>query len=61
MADRASINIGDLGKLMDQDNKPNPLSEDEVQDYAVAALLVLRGLPRGQKLRVHRRMRRLIG
>lgn len=58
---RAAIPIGDLGKLMEQENKPQTLTPDEVHDYAVASLLVLRGLPRGQKLRVLQRMRKLLG
>lgn len=61
MADRPAISISDLPRLQEQANRPAPLTTDEVQDFATAALMVLRGMPRGEKLRVIRRMRRLLG
>jgi hypothetical protein len=61
MGERRAINITELSKLQEQANRPAPLTKDEVQDYAVASLIVLRGLARGEKLRVLARMRRLVG
>lgn len=58
---RPTINASELTKLLKQENKPEPLTTDEVSDYAAAALLILRGLPRGQKLRVIRRMSKILG
>lgn len=60
-ADRPTVTLADLQKLQEQEAKPNPLNHDEVTDYATAALMVLRGLPRGQKLRVISKMRKLLG
>ncbi len=61
MSDRPTISIGDLTRLRDQDAKPAKLTPDEVHDYAVAASVVLRGMTRGDKLRVLARMRKLLG
>lgn len=60
-ADRPTINISELTRLQEQNDRPAPLSKDHVQDYATAALVVLRGLSRADKLRVLRHMRRLMG
>lgn len=59
--DRATINISELGKLQEQLNRPAALTADEVNDYAVACLVVVRGMPRREKLRVVARMRKLLG
>ena len=56
--DRPSISISELAKLQDQINRPTPLIQEEVHDYATAALVVLRGLSRTDKLKIIRRMRR---
>jgi hypothetical protein len=61
MGERASVNISELTKLQEQANRPTPLTPDEVNDYAIAALVVLRGCTRRDKLRVVARMRRLLG
>ena len=59
--DRPTITISDLARLQEQENRPAKLATDEVHDYAIAALVVLRGMTRGDKLRVIRRMRTVIG
>ncbi len=59
--DRPTVTISDLARLQEQANRPTPLTVDEVHDYAVATLIVLRGLPRRDKLRVLARMRKVIG
>jgi hypothetical protein len=59
-SDRPSVSVSELGKLMEQVNKPTALTADEVQDYANAGLLVLRGLTRAQKLRVLKRMLKML-
>lgn len=61
MAERATITIGDLARLQEQESRPTRLTDEEVEDYAIAALVVLRGMRRADKLRVLRRMRRLLG
>jgi hypothetical protein len=61
MADKPTITIADLTRLREQDSRPAPLTRDEVEDYSTAALVVLRGLSRADKLRVIRRMRRVLG
>lgn len=61
MGERASVNISELTRLQEQANRPTPLTADEVNDYAIASLVVLRGCSRGDKLKVVRRMRRLLG
>lgn len=60
MGERATVTIADLNRLQEQENRATPLGKDEVQDYALAALVVLRGLSRGDKLKVIRRMRTLM-
>lgn len=60
MEKRATVNLADLARLQEQVNRPAGLSRDEVQDYATASLVVMRGLTRGDKLRVIRRMRVLV-
>ena len=59
--ERAVVTISDLNRLRDQDARPGPLTREEVEDYAIAALVVLRGMRRGDKLRVIRRMRSILG
>lgn len=59
--DRPTITIADLDRLREQEARPAKLEYDEVHDYAIAALLVLRGMSRGEKLRVIRRMRGILG
>ncbi len=61
MSDRPTVTISDLNRLREQDARPATLSVEEVEDYAIAALVVLRGMRRGDKLRVLRRMRRVLG
>jgi len=61
MSERPTITASELLKLQDQANRPSPLTREEVEDYALAALLVLRGMRRGDKLRVVTKMRRLLG
>ena len=61
MTDRPAITIADLPRLQEQANRPQPLTVDEVQDFAVASLMVLRGMGRRDKLRVLARMKRLLG
>jgi hypothetical protein len=58
---RATVSLADLTRLSEQENRPGPLTADEVDDFASAALIVLRGMTRREKLRVIRRMRRLLG
>lgn len=58
---RPAVSLAELTKLQDQLSKPDPLTYDEVHDFALAALVVLRGLPRKDKLKVIARMRRLMG
>jgi hypothetical protein len=61
MMERKAISISELKQLQEQENKPTALAPEEVRDYAVAALVVLRGMTRGDKLRVLRQMRKLLG
>lgn len=58
---RRAISISELKALQAQENKPAALTQEEVRDYAIASLVVLRGLTRGDKLRVLRTMRKLLG
>lgn len=58
---RQVVSIADLTRLQEQDNRPAAATVEEVQDYAIAALVVLRGLTRADKLKIIRRMRRLVG
>ncbi len=50
-----TVTLADLTRLQEQENRPTPLSSDEVQDYAFAVLMVLRGLPRAEKVKVLKR------
>ena len=59
--DRPVVNLSDLQKLQDQLDKPDPLTEDQLQDYAAAILMVLRGLPKAEKRKVITRLRRMMG
>ncbi len=54
------ITLAELTKLAEQEDKPQPLTEDQLQDYAVAMLMVLRGLPRAEKRKVLTRLRRIL-
>lgn len=54
-ADKPLISLSDLTKLQDQLDKPDPLDYNAVSDYAVAVMVVLRGLPRGEKLKILRK------
>ena len=58
MNDRPTISITELKNLQEQATRQT-LSQEEVKDFATAALVVLRGMSRGDKLRVIRRMRRM--
>ena len=60
MPDKPTITFADLQKLQEQESKPTPLNDNEVSDYASAVLIVLRGLPRGEKLKVMRRAQRML-
>lgn len=60
-SDRPTVTIADALRLQEQDSRPTPLTPDEVHDYAIASLLVTRGLARRDKLRVLTKMRRLLG
>lgn len=60
MDKRPTVSLSDLQKLQEQESKPQPLTPDEVRDYAVASLVVVRGLSRGDQLKVLRKMRRLL-
>lgn len=51
-----TITLSDLTRLQEQENKPTPLTADEVDDYATACLVVVRGLTRADKAKVLRRM-----
>lgn len=61
MPDRPTVTMADLQKLQEQESKPAPLTEDELQDYAAALLMVMRGLPRAEKRKVVTRLRRMMG
>lgn len=52
------LTIDDFKSLM---GKKDGIPDDQVSDYAVAALGVMRGLSRGDKLKVLRRMQRMLG
>jgi len=60
MADKATVTLADLQRLGEQEAKPTPLTDNDVSDYASAVLIVLRGLPRGEKLKVMRRAQRML-
>lgn len=59
--DRASVPISELDRLRGEAARPDPLTDDEIQDTAVAGLMVLRGLRRADKFKVLRKMRKLMG
>ena len=59
--DRQAISIAELKNLPEWNGRAAPLTVDEVNDFAITALTVLRGLPRADKLKVLRRMRRVLG
>lgn len=61
MADRPTVPITDLIRLQADANAPAPLTDEEVHDLAIAAMVVLRGLRRSDKFKVLRRMRRIMG
>jgi hypothetical protein len=61
MAAKQSISISELKSLPEWSGRPDPLTVDEVNDFAVTALTVLRGLARRDKLRVLARARRVLG
>lgn len=60
--DRPTITLADLPRLRAEAGQQRPAAnDDDVQDIATAAMLVLRGLTRADKFKVLRRMRRLMG
>lgn len=63
MSDRQTISVDDLRSLLEEETKPRRagIPDDQVSDYAVSALAVMRGLARSDKLRVLRRMQRMLG
>ncbi len=54
------VTLADLTRLQAQEAKAAPLTADEVDDYATACLVVLRGMPISDKRKVIARMGRLI-
>jgi hypothetical protein len=60
MADRPTVSLADLQKLQEQEDRPDPLTEAQLADYAAAMLMVLRGLPRREKMKVVTRLRRMM-
>lgn len=54
------VGIADLKKLMEDGNQRGPVTGDAVHEIAVSALMVMRGLTRGDKLKVLKKMRRLL-
>lgn len=60
-SDRETIRISDLTRLREQESRPSAITPEEVEDYAIAALVVLRGMRRGDKLKVLRRALRVLG
>lgn len=53
------ITLADIKKLGEIEEKE--ASKALIDDYAVASLVVMRGLPRGSKLKIIRRMRKIVG
>jgi len=51
-ADKPLVTLADITRLQDQENKPTPLTADEVDDYATAVLVILRGLTVADKRKV---------
>jgi hypothetical protein len=58
---KATVTIAELKSLPEWNGRAAPLSVDEINDFAITGLTVLRGLPRTDKLKVLRRMRRILG
>lgn len=54
------VGVADLERLMRDGVQRGPVTGDGVHEIAVAALMVMRGLTRGDKLKVLRKMRRLL-
>jgi hypothetical protein len=63
MAERPTVTIEELRLIQEQEKKKKPagMADDQVSDYAVAALAAMRGLTRSDKLKVLRRMQRMLG
>ena len=63
MTDKPTVTADDLRALLLAEQKPTRKAADDdvVSEYAIAALATLRGLNRGDKLRVIRRMSRMLG
>lgn len=59
--DKPTVTLADLQKLQEQADKPDPLTEDQLQDYAAALLLVMRGLPKAEKRKIVTRLKRMMG
>ncbi len=60
-ADKPTVTMADLIRLNAQSAAIDPLTKEGVSDFAVAGLVVLRGLSRADKLKVLRRMRGMLG
>lgn len=56
---KAGVSVSDL-RALTIDSRQGPLDPDGVHETAVTALMVMRGLSRGDKLKVLRKMRRLL-
>lgn len=63
MSDKPTITVDELKILLAEEGKPrrSGIADDQISDYAVSALAVMRGLARADKLRVLRRMQRMLG
>lgn len=63
MSDREVVTLAELRQLLAAESAPKKvtIADDLVSDYALAALVPLRGLTRSDKLRVIRRMQRMLG
>ena len=55
--------LDELKRLLEEEARPKRagIPDDQVSDFAVSALAVMRGLARSDKLRVLRRMQRMLG
>ncbi len=60
MASQPQITLSDLTRLQEQEGRPTPLTPDEIDDFATACLVVLRGMTMADKRKVITRMTRLI-
>jgi hypothetical protein len=60
MSEKPTVTLAELTRLAEQENKPQPLDYNEVADFAAAVLIVVRGLPRGEKLKVLRRAIKMV-